>query len=176
MDGYHFSRAQLSRMPDPAVAHARRGAEFTFDGASYLQLIRRVRAQEPLPGPPLPPAVTLRAPSFDHALKDPVEDDIAILGSSRILLFEGLYLSLDREPWSTAARLMDRLWFVDVDRRLARARLVERHVLTGVAATKEEAERRADESDLVNGDQIVSGRMDVHIVVRSVEEEGYGSG
>jgi pantothenate kinase len=31
------------------------------------------------------------------------------------LFFEGNYLSLDREPWRTAAGLMDELWFVDVD-------------------------------------------------------------
>lgn len=32
MDGWHFSRAQLDVMPDPKLAHDKRGAEWTFDG------------------------------------------------------------------------------------------------------------------------------------------------
>ena len=33
MDGFHYTRAQLSQMDDPAEMHRRRGAHFTFDGA-----------------------------------------------------------------------------------------------------------------------------------------------
>ena len=83
MDGYHLTRAQLDALPDPATAHARRGAEFTFDGAGFLKLVEALRA--PL-GPTSP---TVFAPSFDHAVKDPKEDDIAVLASQRIVVFEG---------------------------------------------------------------------------------------
>ena len=31
MDGYHYYRSELDEMSDPELAHARRGAEFTFD-------------------------------------------------------------------------------------------------------------------------------------------------
>ena len=31
MDGYHYYRKELDEMEDPAEAHARRGAAFTFD-------------------------------------------------------------------------------------------------------------------------------------------------
>ena len=72
MDGYHFSRAQLSAMPDPSTAHARRGAAFTFDASSFLKLVQALR--EPL----APESKTLFAPSFDHAVKDPVQDDVPI--------------------------------------------------------------------------------------------------
>ncbi|KAH8596513.1 phosphoribulokinase/uridine kinase [Bisporella sp. PMI_857] len=156
MDGYHFSRAHLSSMPDPENAHARRGAEFTFDGLSFLALVRAIRQ-------PLSPASpVIFAPSFDHALKDPKADDISILPTTRILVFEGNYLSLDKEPWREAAGLMDELWFVDVDFELARQRLVPRHVKAGIARNEKEAEKRIRENDLVNGQEIVSGRMEVH--------------
>ena len=94
MDGYHLSRAQLDAMPDPATAHDRRGAAFTFDGDAFLKLVKMLR--EPL----LPESQTLYAPSFDHALKDPVADDIAIAPSARLIVFEGNYLSLNRSPWT----------------------------------------------------------------------------
>ncbi|CAI6338253.1 unnamed protein product [Periconia digitata] len=167
MDGYHLSRAQLDSMPDPTTAHARRGAAFTFDGESFVDLVRKLR--EPI----LPESQTLFAPSFDHAKKDPVANDIAIAPSVRLIVFEGNYLSLDRSPWKDAAELMDELWFVEVDFDVARSRLVHRHVQSGVTENEEAAGRRADENDLVNGKEIVENRLDVHEVVSSKEDKSW---
>jgi pantothenate kinase len=164
MDGYHLSRTQLDALPDPVSAHARRGAAFTFDGEAFLALVKKLR--EPL----CPETKTLYAPSFDHALKDPVADDIAIGPSIRIIIFEGNYLSLNKSPWKDAAALMDELWFVDVDFEVARRRLVHRHVKAGIARDEEEAGRRADENDLVNGKEIVEGRLEVQEVIQSKED------
>ncbi|KAI9664468.1 MAG: hypothetical protein M1821_005914 [Bathelium mastoideum] len=167
MDGYHLSRAQLSAMPDPTVAHARRGAAFTFDSTSFLRLVQRLH--EPL----CPETATVYAPSFDHAVKDPVADDIPIRPTARVIIFEGNYLSLSKGDWAEAAKLMNELWFVDVDFDVARKRLVARHVKAGIAKNEEEASRRADENDLVNGREIVEERLDVDEVVVSREDEGW---
>jgi len=70
-------------MADPVEAHARRGAPFTFDPVSLKSLIERVKA------PLREEENIIYAPSFDHAIKDPVEDDIKILSSQRVLIFEG---------------------------------------------------------------------------------------
>lgn len=165
MDGYHLSRAQLDAMPNPALAHARRGAVFTFDGEGYLQLVKKLR--QPL----LPETKTIHAHSFDHAVKDPVYNDIPIPPNIRICLFEGNYCSLDKEPWREAGKLMDELWFVDVDFEVARQRLVKRHVQAGIAKDEFEADKRARENDLVNGKEIFDDRMDVDEIVKSVEDE-----
>lgn len=167
MDGYHLSRAQLDAMPDPQTAHARRGAAFTFDAPAFLALARKLR------DPILPETKTLYAPSFDHAQKDPVADDIPIAASVRILVFEGNYLSLNHGPWKEAAELMDELWFVDVGFEVARGRLIKRHVEAGIARDEGEAARRADENDLVNGREIVEGRLRVSEVVVSREDAGW---
>ncbi|ESZ91411.1 kinase-related protein [Sclerotinia borealis F-4128] len=164
MDGYHLTRAQLSAMPDPIHAHARRGAAFTFDGPSFLTLIRKVR--EPITSS----TPTIHAPSFDHALKDPRADDIPIEPTTRILIFEGNYLSLDKEPWRSAAKLMDQLWFVDVNFEVAKRRLIPRHVRAGIAEDEVEAEKRVVENDLVNGEEIVRDRMVVHEVIVSTDD------
>jgi pantothenate kinase len=167
MDGYHLSRAQLSAMPDPTNAHARRGAAFTFDGDKFLELVKKLR--EPL----MPESKTLYAPSFDHAVKDPVEDDIPIHPSARVMLFEGNYLSLDKPPWNEAARLMDELWFMEVEFETARSRLVSRHVKAGIATDEDAANKRVTENDLVNGKEIVDDRLEVHEVVVSIDDEGW---
>ena len=107
MDGYHLTRAQLSAMPDPVTAHARRGAEFTFDGPAFLKLVQLLRG-------PLAGGETIYVPSFDHAIKDPVENDIPVPPTSRIIIIEGLYVALDREgPWREAAGLMDEIWALE---------------------------------------------------------------
>ncbi|KAM0808903.1 hypothetical protein AB5N19_09246 [Seiridium cardinale] len=149
MDGYHWPRAVLDTFKDPEKAHARRGAEFTFDGASFLKLVQSLRV-------PLDKAMpqSVFAPSFDHAAKDPVDDDIEIKPNHRIVVFEGNYVCLDKEPWSKAAELMDLRWFVHVDREIARQRLAERHRQAGLAENKEAGLKRADENDLLNGDYL----------------------
>ncbi|GAB7361505.1 hypothetical protein MBLNU230_g1561t1 [Neophaeotheca triangularis] len=169
MDGYHLSRAQLDAMPDPNTAHARRGAAFTFDAPAFLKLVKALRA------PICPESGTLYAPSFDHAVKDPVQNDIPIAPASRIVVFEGNYLSLGTgaQEWKEAAEMMDELWFVDVEMQVARKRLMARHVVSGIAENEEAAGRRADENDLVNGREIVDGRLPVHEIVVSREDEAW---
>ncbi|KAF2709349.1 P-loop containing nucleoside triphosphate hydrolase protein [Pleomassaria siparia CBS 279.74] len=164
MDGYHLSRKQLDAMPDPVSAHQRRGAPFTFDGDSFFSLVKALRK------PIAPESCTLFAPSFDHSIKDPIANDIAIAPCVRLVVFEGNYLSLNKSPWKDAAALMDELWFVDVDFEVARKRLVYRHVRAGIAKDEQDAAKRADENDLVNGQEIVNGRMEVHEMVISKDD------
>ncbi|KAJ9226332.1 hypothetical protein DTO027B5_2887 [Paecilomyces variotii] len=167
MDGYHLTRAQLAQMPDPEFAAARRGAAFTFDPEKFLKLVKSLR-EEVTPETP-----TVYAPSFDHAVKDPVEDDIAIPPTSRVIFFEGNYLSLDKEPWNTAAKLMDELWFVEVDFETARKRLIRRHVAAGIAKDEADADKRARENDLVNGREIVDNRMNVQEIIFSNDDRAW---
>lgn len=167
MDGYHLTRAQLAAMPDPEHAFARRGAEFTFDGVKFLELVKKLRQ------PITAETRDVYAPSFDHAVKDPVDDDIAIPPCCRVVLFEGNYLSLDKEPWKEASGLMDELWFVDVDFEVARKRLIRRHIKAGIARNEEEGDKRAQENDLVNGQEIVDFRLPVQEIISSVYDSSW---
>ncbi|KAF4119987.1 Phosphoribulokinase uridine kinase family protein [Geosmithia morbida] len=162
MDGFHLTRAELDAMPDPAYARARRGAPFTFDASRYEKLVRQLR-EPPSKGPVL-------APTFDHAVKDPVEGDLVIPETARIVIIEGLYLSLDEPVWRDARELFDEMWFVDVDADVARARLRERHLRAGIVQTLEEGDRRALENDIPNGLDIIKRRLPVDEVIVSRED------
>ncbi|KAL7268261.1 hypothetical protein RUND412_009128 [Rhizina undulata] len=168
MDGYHLTRAALDAMSDPVEAHARRGAPFTFDPISLKKLI--IKLKEPISSSSAP---AIYAPSFDHAKKDPIENDIPILCTQRILIFEGLYLSLATDVWGDISRLFDELWFVEVERSIARNRLIARHVASGIVDSAEAAARRADENDLPNGDYILANKAIPHRVINSVVDEEY---
>ena len=161
MDGYHLSRAELSVLPDPAEAFARRGAAFTFNDKAFFKLVQLLRA------PLEKGTAVVFAPSFDHALKDPVENGIVIPPTARVLIFEGNYLSLNKGLWKEAAGLMDELWFVEVDFQTARKRLIARHVLTGVTKDEEEANRRITENDLVNAQEIINDRLQAQETIYS---------
>lgn len=85
MDGFHYYRRELDSMPDPAQAHARRGAHWTFDAAAYVECVRRVKGKA---------GEALSAPAFNHGVGDPVEGGIKVLPKHKIVVSEGNYLLL----------------------------------------------------------------------------------
>ncbi|GAB1315120.1 hypothetical protein MFIFM68171_05330 [Madurella fahalii] len=168
MDGYHYTRAQLDAMPDPATSHARRGAAFTFDGERFLRLVQQLR--EPLTDE----TTTIFAPSFDHAIKDPKENDIPVERTHRIVVLEGNYTLLSTAPWFLAAALFHLKIFISTPPSTARTRLAARHLAAGLASTPAEADRRAVENDLPNGEEIIRLRIpDVDVVIESLEDNSW---
>jgi pantothenate kinase len=165
MDGYHWPRSVLDTFDPVLKAHERRGAEFTFDGDSFLKLVESLRV------PLRQTTQSVFAPSFDHAAKDPVDNDIEIKPSHRIVVFEGNYVCLNQGPWKKAADLMDLRWFIDVDDDVARERLAKRHLAAKIVETMEEGIKRADQNDLENGKFIRENRVpNIDQTVRSVED------
>ncbi|ELR04593.1 hypothetical protein VC83_03914 [Pseudogymnoascus destructans] len=164
MDGFHLTRAQLSAMPNAAEAHQRRGAPWTFDPQKLLDFVLAMK--DPSRG-------TVFGPSFDHALKDPVEGDVRVDESARVVVLEGLYLSLRGGVWGEVGAEMDERWFVDVEREMATGRVVERHVRSGVCGSRGEAVERATGSDALNAEEILGGRGEVEEVIRSVQDEAW---
>ncbi|OQU96643.1 hypothetical protein CLAIMM_02693 [Cladophialophora immunda] len=169
LDGYHLTRRQLSEMPNAEEAIFRRGAAFTFDAQSYLKLVEKVRK------PISPETLTIYAPSFDHAVKDPVANDIAIPPTARIILFEGLYTALDEPGWRDAHDLMDETWFVDVDIPTATQRVAKRNFAAGISGSFEESLDRTEKSDMRNAKDVLEKRLPVQEIVPSVEDESWRS-
>ncbi|KAI9892525.1 MAG: hypothetical protein M1814_001482 [Vezdaea aestivalis] len=167
-DGFHLPRSALAQMPDPELAFARRGAEWTFDVAGLLRCVREVRR------PLTAETKTVRAPGFDHAAKDPVEEAVLVSSKVKVVVFEGNYLADQRGLWGEVGEEMDEVWVLEVDEERAARRLVDRHLRSGIVGCREEGERRVEENDAPNGREILrerGGRVDE--VVRSVEDEGW---
>lgn len=153
MDGFHYSRAHLASMPDPVEATHRRGAAFTFDADRFYTLIKDLTAS---------PVREVYAPSFDHAVKDPVEGAISIPSTSRIVLVEGNYCALSRKPWSDAAALMTEIWYIDIPAEEAHKRVAARHLKSGICANEQEAWDRATGTDEMNAKDIRENRLECH--------------
>lgn len=161
-DGFHLPLATLQKLPNASEALARRGAPWTFDGHAAVSLIRKLKTNARCQ-----PVV---APTFDHAIKDPVSDGLVIEADVDICILEGNYLLCDEPPWDEIADLVDDKWFVHVEPGLACMRVASRHLAAGIESTMEGAVYRAKTNDLVNGEFISSkskGRYDV--MIESIE-------
>ncbi|KAJ9123914.1 hypothetical protein QFC22_000704 [Naganishia vaughanmartiniae] len=165
MDGFHFTRAQLDKFPDPVDAHHRRGAVDTFDGGAWYQLVRRLRE--------LKSDETISVPGFNHAVKDPEEGKISIQGDKKIVLLEGNYLLLRKEPWADAASLFDERILVDTPREETIERLAKRNYAAGICPTYEETLARVLAVDLKNGDLIMSESLEPTIYIKTTNDTRY---
>eukprot|EP00756_Hemistasia_phaeocysticola_P020125 Hpha_TRINITY_DN15702_c7_g1::TRINITY_DN15702_c7_g1_i2::g.37930::m.37930 len=142
-------------MPDPELAHERRGAHWTFDSRSFANACARLKAT---PEP-------LRLPSFDHSRGDPVADDLRV-GSEKIVILEGLYLFFTGEPfWSRACSLLDLRVFVDLPQSEATERLTLRH-MKAWGISRQKAGERAGGSDYLNAQLVASTRVAADVVLR----------
>jgi len=150
MDGFHLTRDQLRAMPNPEEAFVRRGAEWTFDPRGFGQLLSRLAqdAKEPV-----------QAPTFDHAVKDPVQGGVVILPQHRIVIVEGIYTHLNYGLWATLALphfTPDCRWFIDCPADVCEARTVKRHVESGISPNLHEGKVRWDTNDGINAKFIVA--------------------
>jgi pantothenate kinase len=136
MDGFHYYKRELDSMEDPAEAHRRRGAPFTFNVDRFLDTLTMLRSGEPI-----------ACPSFDHKEGDPAEKAIVISPSCRVILVEGLYLGLKVGGWNRISALLDSLWMISIPLDIAMERVARRHVRAGIAKTIEEGEQRAQFND-----------------------------
>lgn len=50
------------------------------------------------------------APSFDHVVQDPVPDDISVSSKTSIVIVEGNYTLLNKDPWDKLADVFDDRW------------------------------------------------------------------
>ena len=79
MDGYHMYRHELDAMNNSAVAHARRGAPFTFHAERFVKETMEARKSG-----------SGSFPDFDHGTGDPVEDAVKLVrGQTAIVLVSG---------------------------------------------------------------------------------------
>lgn len=144
MDGYHFYRHELDTMPDPALAHARRGAPFTFNAHRFVDNLKQARISG-----------QGTFPEFHHGSGDPVEDAIQLIESPPVIvLVEGNYLLLDQPPWQQLKdQVFDETWFMDVPVEECRKRVFQRHL--NVGRTAKEAQQRVDDNDGPNAELVI---------------------
>ncbi len=143
MDGFHYDNPVL----DELGLRARKGAPETFDFAGFAVTLQRIRQGEP----------AVAVPLFDR------EADLARAAASiihsdvKVIVVEGNYLLLDREPWNGLAKYFDLTAFLDVPRDELKQRLMDRWLNLGYTPSK--AQHWVDTNDMPNVDLVLSSRL-----------------
>lgn len=119
MDGFHLANSELQRLG----RRGRKGAPDTFDAAGYVNLLRRIKAQQP--------GETIYAPEFRRDLEEGIAGAIAIEASTPLIITEGNYLLMDDGAWSQVRGTLDEVWYLDINSALRHQRLLERHMRFG---------------------------------------------
>lgn len=151
MDGFHLDNAVL----ETRGLLARKGAPETFDAAGLAVALERVRRDDG----------EVVVPLFDRSL-DLARAGAMVIGKEhRIVLVEGNYLLLDRQPWDALVPFFDLTVRLDAPREELERRLVRRWLDHG--HDPEAARRRASGNDMPNADLVMAHSRSADIVVGS---------
>jgi len=118
MDGFHLANRVL--VEDGLLE--RKGAPETFDAAGFRILLARLRTNDD---------EVVYAPEFHREIEEPIAGAVAVPRAVTIVVVEGNYLLLDDGPWQGVRDLFDEVWYLDLDGRTRRERLLRRHVAFG---------------------------------------------
>jgi len=138
MDGFHLPQATLRELG----RRDRMGAPDTFDVAGFASTLAALRT----------PGQAVRAPGFDRKIEEPVADAVIIEPDQDVVVVEGNYLLLDHGGWEGVAAQLDLTLFLELERSIRLARLIERHERYG--KTPEVARAWALGPDEANARQI----------------------
>jgi pantothenate kinase len=142
MDGFHLDNATLRDMN----LLSRKGAHQTFDAQGFRQTLLRIRQGRE----------DVWIPLFDRDADEVRNDADCINADVPIVVVEGNYLLLDRDPWRCLASLFDLTVYLQVDVEILQERLIHRWLEQGMALSA--ARERALSNDLVNA-QLVADNV-----------------
>lgn len=155
MDGYHYYKKELNEFEDPAEAFRRRGAYWTFNGRIFVESIKFLKENH-----------WGDFPSFDHAVGDPIQNDIHVTTEHEVVIIEGNYLLIDEAPWNELKSLFDFSYFVQCDLAILEERVYERHKKVG--CTEEEARDRVLRNDSLNAQYILTTAARADKIIQSI--------
>ncbi len=156
MDGFHLANTTLDRLG----IRDRKGAIDTFDGWGFVALLERIRAES---------GHTVYAPGFDRSVEEGIAGEIAIEPGTSIVIVEGNYLLVDRDPWSRVRDRLDASWFCATPETEREERLVDRHTRHG--RTVEAATAWARNVDGANAVLIEASRVRANLIVSGITGE-----
>jgi pantothenate kinase len=152
MDGFHLANSELQRLG----RQGRKGAPDTFDAAGYVNLLRRIRSQQP--------GETVYAPEYRRELEEGIAGAFAIEADTPLIITEGNYLLLDDGAWSQVRTVLDETWFLDIDSGVRQQRLLARHMRFG--RRRDAALKWIAETDEPNAQRIERSRHRANWVIQ----------
>ena len=139
MDGFHLDNSILDEMG----ARDRKGAPHTFDGEGFVDMVKRIAADDGV----------VSIPEFVRSLDKVVAGDSVVTPNDRIILVEGNYLMLDSAPWCELEQYFDFSISLNPGIEILKTRLTDRWL--AYDHTPEQAKARALSNDIPNAEYII---------------------
>lgn len=136
MDGFHYDDRHLV----PAGLRPRKGAPDTFDVGGLFHTLGRIRDRT---------EGFVAVPVFDRDIEIARAGARMVGAETPVIIVEGNYLLLSRDPWAQLRPLFDVAVLVDVPEPVLRARLTARWQHYGLSP--DEIAWKLDGNDLPNG-------------------------
>jgi pantothenate kinase len=152
MDGYHYDDSVLISRG----LHPRKGAPETFDVSGFRHMLNRLKQNEEM---------EIAVPVFDRKLEISRSAARTIRRDVNVLIVEGNYLLLRREPWSSLAPLFDVTVKIRVPEDVLRQRLHARWEAHGIPAADIPA--KVASNDLPNGAAVLAESHKSDFVLRT---------
>lgn len=158
MDGFHLPLCVLDE-----ELKRRRGCQESFDASLVVRLVELLLIDDTWSA--------LSIPDFDHATKDPVNPGIYVSKKTKVVVFEGLYLMLDIDPWSQISKMVkdstenkngskNTVLVAHIrggNETETAHRIALRHLQSGLVVSYDEGRKRYFDNDLANA-KIVENR------------------
>jgi pantothenate kinase len=145
MDGFHYDDLYLT----PASLRPRKGAPDTFDVGGLRHTLLRLKSRD---------EEHVAVPIFDRQLEIARAGARLIPKATRIIVVEGNYLLVRREPWSDLLPLFDVTVLVETPADVLRERLTARW--RQYTLTPDQIAEKLDGNDLPNGRLVTSESAD----------------
>lgn len=154
MDGFHLTNAVLDRIGLRDL----KGAPQTFDAKAFVAAVAELREGR-----------AMSWPGFDRTIDEPVDGAVSVSAGAAVVIVEGNYLLLTREPWARLRALLDHVVYIDLDDDVRVERLVARHVEFGRPV--DDARRFVESSDEVNARLVTATRSRADSVIRMTGDD-----
>ncbi len=158
MDGFHLANVVLEALG----RRDRKGAHDTFDGSGYANLLQRLHRSSTAPGQPGATDIVY-APEFRREIEESIGSAMPVHPHTPLVVTEGNYLLLDREPWPRARSFIDEVWFLAPGDDIRQHRLMRRHEAYG--KSPEQARAWALGTDQHNAELIESTAANADLIV-----------
>jgi pantothenate kinase len=145
MDGFHYDDLYLT----PAGLRPRKGAPDTFDVGGLRHTLMRLKSRD---------EDHVAVPVFDRQLEIARAGAKLIAKVTRIIVVEGNYLLLRREPWRDLSPLFDVTVLIETTADVLRERLTARWRHYNL--TPDQIAEKLDCNDLPNGRLVMSQSVD----------------
>jgi pantothenate kinase len=139
MDGFHLAN-------DVLISRGllnKKGAPETFDAEAFVNMISRLRT----------PRHVIDILTFDRRIDCVVKEGDSVRPEDRILIFEGNYLVLNQEPWSSLLAYWDETAFLNPGIEELERRLIRRWIDHGLEI--EAAQRKVMINDIPNAKLVI---------------------